>query len=103
NIDYLKNQLNAFKITEYFDEILGLSDLSAHSKIENAKNWIKVSNLKLSEIIMIGDTIHDYEVAQIIGVNCILVCGGHNSEARLKSTGAPVIKSVNEIFDMLSI
>jgi phosphoglycolate phosphatase len=100
NINYLTAQLNALEITGYFDEILGLSDVFAHSKVELAREWIRKSKLKLSEVILLGDTIHDYEVAEAAGICCVLVCGGHNSEACLKKTGAPVIKNVKEILNL---
>ena len=100
NKDFLTQQLTGLKISSFFDEILGLSDSYANSKVSLAKEWIKSANLKTTEIIMIGDTDHDFEVACAIGVKCILVCGGHNSTARLKATGAPVAENVAAIFNM---
>ncbi|MDZ7764061.1 MAG: HAD hydrolase-like protein [Melioribacteraceae bacterium] len=46
---------------------------------------------------MIGDTIHDYEVAQEIGADCLLTAEGHQSYERLASTGCKVINSLTEL------
>jgi phosphoglycolate phosphatase len=46
---------------------------------------------------MIGDTLHDAEVAAKLNCKCILVAAGHQSYERLMATGLTVIKSLNEI------
>ncbi len=46
---------------------------------------------------MIGDTIHDNEVAAELGIRCVLVAGGHQSENRLRSTGTFVISRLKEL------
>jgi phosphoglycolate phosphatase len=46
---------------------------------------------------MIGDTNHDFEVAQELGINCVLVADGHQSYERLKETGAEVVSSLAEL------
>ena len=46
---------------------------------------------------MIGDTNHDFEVARELGIRCILVADGHQSEERLKETGAEVVSSLSEL------
>ena len=41
---------------------------------------------------MIGDSVHDYEVAQALGVRCVLQSGGHQPPEKLRETGAPVVR-----------
>lgn len=36
------------------------------------------------DIILIGDTNHDHDVAEELGIDCVLLTGGHQSEERLK-------------------
>ena len=43
------------------------------------KKIVKELNLDLSKTLMIGDTIHDFEVANELGVQCLLVANGHQS------------------------
>ena len=35
------------------------------------------------EILIIGDTSHDFEVAKLLNINCILFSSGHYSKKRL--------------------
>jgi phosphoglycolate phosphatase len=48
-------------------------------------------------MVLVGDTLHDHEVALEIGCRCILVADGHQSEARLKATGAQVIDTLIDL------
>ncbi len=47
---------------------------------------------------MVGDTVHDAEVARALGFDCILFAGGHNSEWRLAEK-APVIHQMKELLE----
>ena len=44
-----------------------------------------------------GDTIHDFEVAEELGVKCILIADGHQSKRRLIKTGAKVIDNLSQL------
>jgi len=46
---------------------------------------------------MIGDSLHDYEVASNLGVQCLLIAQGHQSYARLAKSGAPILMGLGEI------
>ena len=43
---------------------------------------------------MIGDSVHDFEVAQALGVRCVLQTAGHQSAQQLRAAGAPVVPVV---------
>ena len=64
---------------------------------------MKKTKLKSWEVLFIGDTEHDFEVAQAIGVDCLLLSHGHNCYSRLVHTGAPVFRSLKNIFHIFSI
>ena len=53
-----------------------------------------------AETLMIGDTIHDAEVAKALGFDVLLYTGGHNSSDRLAQT-AEIITQMNQIPDFL--
>jgi len=84
-------------ITHYFEDLCGLDNNFAISKVDNGNLLISKHNLNIEYTLMIGDTIHDYEVAQAIGCKCILVAKGHQSKARLLSSGANVVDNLAEI------
>lgn len=93
----LLSQIKVLNCGQLFDEVIGILDIYAASKIETAKNWIKNSQKEPNEILMIGDSVHDYEVATAIGIKAVLVACGHQSKEKLKKTGAPVFNDLKEI------
>jgi len=56
----------------------------------------KLGNGK-GETLLIGDTLHDYEVASEIGADCILVANGHQSRNILLESGTKVINNILEL------
>jgi phosphoglycolate phosphatase len=50
---------------------------------------------------MIGDTLHDAEVAEQCGFGCILYSGGHVSKQRLETKGRRIIERLSDIKQIL--
>ena len=50
---------------------------------------------------MVGDTIHDSEVARAMDIECILVEHGHVSKDRLLKTGRKVVPDFEELLKEL--
>lgn len=71
------DQMSAYGIGELFEDVIAPQDGYALGKIELAKQWMSKQNISASNIIMIGDTLHDFETAETIGINCALVDMGH--------------------------
>jgi len=88
----LQALIEYYKLTGYFSHIVGLDNIYAASKIAIGKNLIKKLGAKKGEAVMIGDTLHDYEVANEIGADCILLSCGHQSELKLKEGSGNKIK-----------
>ena len=82
--------VDRFGLTKYQTNIVGLDNIYAASKVELGLNLIKKIGLDGSKVLMIGDTVHDYEVAIAMGVDCVLVSCGHQSKEKLVSCGVPV-------------
>ena len=61
-------------IRPYFDELLGLSDIYARSKVAIGLAYLQRSGFAPERCVMIGDSVHDAEVAQALGVRCVLLC-----------------------------
>ena len=71
------DQMSAHGIGELFEDVIAPQDGYALGKIELAKQWMSKQNISASNIIMIGDTLHDFETAEAIGIDCALVDMGH--------------------------
>ena len=100
---YEQNSLNSilkyFAISSYFQNIVGLDNIYAGGKSHLARQLaLKIrSNGTAGNILLIGDTIHDYEVAKEINSDCILLSHGHQDAERLLKLGIPVASDFEEL------
>lgn len=95
----LDDCLKHYQIDHFFEHVSGLDNHFAASKTTNGHRLIAELNLEVSELIIIGDTIHDFEVATELGCQCVLIANGHQSKAVLESTGILVIDELNQLLD----
>ena len=98
--DVLIEKIKYYGIDKYFNKIIGLKNHYAESKVERGKNWIAELNLNPQEVLLIGDTIHDYDVSKHIGSDCLLIANGHHSYEKLASLGVDVISTLKEIIQI---
>ncbi|MFO7447818.1 MAG: HAD hydrolase-like protein [Ignavibacteriaceae bacterium] len=84
-------------LESYFTNISGLDHIYATSKIDIGKQLVKKIGLKGSEMVFVGDTVHDYEVACEMGADCILIANGHQSKERLITCRVPVFDSLTAL------
>lgn len=88
----LEMQLNQFALTEPLAFICGSRNYDGASKLDAARK------LALEEpVILVGDTLHDAEVATALGWRCILCAAGHQTADRLAASGHPVIATLAEL------
>lgn len=97
--DNLMAQVARFDILEYFDEVVGISDIHAASKLEAGRAYMR--RAKPEKALFIGDTLHDFEVATALGADCMLFSGGHQSRERLERCGVPVLDVLAEVIEYL--
>ena len=89
--DYLIDWIRDHKLFDYFYKIRGISNHYAKGKLEIGIKLIEELDYDRSEITMIGDTIHDSDVAREMDINCILIEHGHVSKDRLLETKRKVV------------
>lgn len=90
-----------FGIHTHFLGLAGADNIYAEGKVAKGHNWIQQLDWDPEEIVLIGDTVHDYEVAQAIGTDCILMAHGHHSFERLSETKAQVVHSLQELVPLI--
>lgn len=89
--DNLRKMISNAGITHFFDGIFGIKDNYAREKVSIGKQVVENLNLNPEKCLMIGDTLHDAEVAEQCGFDCILYSGGHVAKQRLETTGFKII------------
>lgn len=93
--DILSKQLTDLGILDYFDEILGIDNIYATSKLPIGLKFIEDKDR--NECVMIGDTLHDLEVATSMGIKCLLISFGHQSKEVLSEYSDNVYDDIRSI------
>ncbi|MFQ3241099.1 MAG: phosphoglycolate phosphatase [Lentimonas sp.] len=92
-----------FGIRDHFIGLVGTDNIYAEGKVAQGRHWIEQLHWSPEEVVLIGDTLHDFEVAQAIGTHCILMGHGHHTTERLAQTGAPVVQSLRALIQLLKV
>ena len=90
--------LDRYGLTELFEDVFGLEDDYAYGKRELGIDAMRTLSLDPAETVMVGDTLHDADVADAMGIRCILVCGGHHSFERLSARHSNVCADLDEVY-----
>lgn len=86
--DLLCDMLNRHAIYPFFRGICGADNIHAAGKTERGRQMLEKYPLIVpSSTLMIGDTLHDAEVARALGFDVLLYGEGHNSPSRLAAAG----------------
>lgn len=88
-----------YGIRHYFAAVLGAKDQYSVSKIGIAAQYLKEHAVDPAETVVIGDILHDFEMAEKLGTACLLIANGHQSREDLLRTGAPVLDSIFQVPD----
>jgi len=79
----------------------GTGDLGASSKVQIGFEAVQSLGLPPDEVLLVGDTLHDHEMAEAIGSQCVLFSGGHQTRERLQDSGRPVIDDLAALKNFL--
>jgi len=92
-----------FGLTEHFTGLAGLDNIYAESKAELGRRRLAELQVAPRDVVMIGDTLHDYDVAEAMGVACILVAHGHHPLDRLIQKSEHVVNDLGEAAQKLGV
>lgn len=92
-------QIRELGIENYFEEILGLDNIHALSKLGLAAQWRR--RHPDARVLFVGDTDHDVDTAKTLGADCILVARGHQSRAYLDTLGVSVADSLDAVVKLI--
>ena len=91
-VDQLRAQVEHFQeLREMFDEVLGLSNQLAVSKVHLAVDYLARTGEKAEDCVFIGETTHDAETAAAIGCRCFLIEDGHQERSVLDTAENAVV------------
>ncbi len=99
--DNLEWQVAHYGLGGIFEELLGIDSVHAPGKTGRGIDWIRESGINPERVLLIGDTMHDAEVATGMGIDCWLMEGGHHPLERLAGTGRPCFAELADIRERL--
>ena len=87
-------------VAPYMERICGVDNLDGRSKLDRAREMLADVSAGRSglEFVMIGDSLHDKEVADALGIGCVLCDQGSHAGWRLRSvapTGSTLLEAVD--------
>ena len=104
--DLLEEITAELGVAKYMDFIYGVDNLDGRSKVERARELISaIQNSQTFELsnsqtlVFIGDSLHDKEVADALGVRCVLCAQGSHAGWRLRAV-APTGDTLLEALDL---
>ncbi|MBN2892277.1 MAG: HAD hydrolase-like protein [Bacteroidales bacterium] len=97
--DALQKDIFQNKIGKYFDEVKGISNHYAAGKAELFEDFFSENSIERSEVVLIGDTVHDCEIAKQFGLNFIQFANGHQSKSHF--SGCEII-SIDDLSELIN-
>jgi len=95
--EFLTKTLKDKGIFHYFDKVAGISNHLGEGKLDVARNLLANSSNSNHKHWLIGDTLHDFEVAEDLGIPCILIAQGHQSKARLSGLPCLIVERFEDL------
>ncbi len=95
--DFLDADTSKYGVRGFFDHVFGVDNLDGSSKISRAKQLKELC--PRDDIVLIGDSLHDREVAGELGVKCVLCSQGSHAHHRLEAV-APTASTLAQAVEM---
>ncbi|MBT5019085.1 MAG: HAD family hydrolase [Planctomicrobium sp.] len=86
-------------LTPHFSDVVGQMNSYATGKILAGRTLVERSAISSSNTLLIGDTLHDLEVAKSLGATCVLIANGHHSRHRLSAGHEDVVDSLEGVLE----
>lgn len=105
NQEDLDKEVSSLGIYHYFEKVIGIKNIFAHSKVQEAKDYfLHLSDFNPSKTCFIGDTTHDIEVSKILNCQCYLTTAGHQSKKVLYSAidKSHIVDSLTDFYNIVS-
>lgn len=100
---FLEEIVAHYRLQGFFAAVGGLDNPYAQGKVERGRRLVEELCCRSAEVLLVGDTDHDYEVAQGLGVDCALFPSGHQHPRRLARCEARLVGSLAEVLEVLAL
>ena len=87
----LNHSVKKFGVGHLFDHVYGIGDKMAASKVSSGLRLMAETQSDPDRTILVGDTDHDVEVGEAMGIDVVLVEHGHQCAIRLRELHPHVV------------
>ncbi|OGQ99973.1 MAG: hypothetical protein A2284_02865 [Deltaproteobacteria bacterium RIFOXYA12_FULL_61_11] len=99
----LEQLIRTHGLETHFLALRGLGDHYAHGKQELGLRHLAELPYAREEIVLVGDTVHDHEVATLLGLRAFLLTDGHQAASRLATSGRPLLAELRALPSVLGL
>lgn len=92
-----------YGLRSHFTAVAGVDNGLGEGKIERGHGHLAELNCQSDEVLLVGDTLHDIEVAAALGVHCVLLPSGHQSRRRLELGECTVVDGLFAVSALLGL
>ncbi|MCH5352913.1 MAG: HAD family hydrolase [Acutalibacter sp.] len=100
--DKLTDQVRHAGIYDKLEAVLGMGNLYAHGKEGLARQYFSQRGIAPEQVLFVGDTLHDAQVAKDMGCGCVLIARGHQGPEQLKAANVPILSDLLAVKEYLS-
>lgn len=97
--DALARQMAPYDLGEAFEAVLSIDDPFRASKHDVISRWLATSGLAAHDVLVVGDTNHDREIADDLGAEFVHFDGGHQKWAG----DTRRVSTLGELIDLLGL
>ncbi len=94
----LRAQMSPHRVADVFTDILSIEDAHNASKLDVIASWLAAARIPAENVVMVGDTNHDLEIADALGTRFVHFTRGHQS---IDGTGIRHVDSLPELATLL--
>ena len=99
----LEEMVALYGLRSHFVAVAGVDNGLGKGKIERGYRHLADLNCRSDKVLLVGDTLHDIEVAAVLGVHCVLLPSGHQSRCRLELGECTVVDGLFAVADLLGL
>lgn len=99
----LEEMVAHYGLRSHFAAVAGVDNRLGEGKIERGHQHLAALNCRSDEVLLVGDTLHDIEVAAALGVRCVLLPSGHQSRRRLELGECAVVDGLFAVAALLGL
>lgn len=104
---HIDRQLKRFGLTQYFSTILGRPSLNSHMHARNKGEQLRLYSqrlkLKPTQVMTVGDTDEEIDIANQYGFLSVALTGGHQTTTRLRQSRPDyLIHNLKELKNIIS-